>query len=68
MSGSATGDQADLAVSFRNGAGDEIGRVVNVDEVGVCQGESLQGFADDGVDIIDELLHGASLQSAHLFL
>ena len=65
---SAAGNEADLALGLRNGAGDEIGRVVNIDDVGVGQGESLQGFADDGVNIIDELLHGASLQNAHLFL
>ena len=65
---SAAGNEANLALGLRNGAGDEIGRVVNIDEVGVGQGKSLQGFADDGVNIIDELLHGASLQNAHLFL
>ena len=68
VSRSATGDEADLALSLGGVTGHEVGRVMDIDEVGVGQGETFQGFADDGVDIIDELLHGASLQYAHLFL
>ena len=68
MSGSAAGDEAYLALGLGGAAGDEVGRVMDIDDVGVGQGETFQGFADNGVDIIDELLHGASLQYAHLFL
>ena len=41
---------------------------MDIDEVGVGQGETFEGFADDGVDVIDELLHNASLHIAHLYL
>ena len=68
VSGSAAGDEAYLALGLGGAAGDEVGRVMDIDDVGVGQGETFQGFADNGVDIIDELLHGASLQYAHLFL
>ena len=68
VSGSAAGDEAYLALGLGGAAGDEVGRVMDIDDVGVGQGETFQSFADNGVDIIDELLHGASLQYAHLFL
>ena len=68
VSGAAAGDEAYLALGLGGAAGDEVGRVMDIDDVGVGQGETFQGFADNGVDIIDELLHGASLQYAHLFL
>ena len=68
VSGSATGDEADLALSLGDVTGHEIRRVVDIDEVGVGQGETFEGFADDGVDVIDELLHDASLHIAHLYL
>ena len=68
MSGSATGDEADLALSLGGVTGHEVGRVMDIDEIGVGQGETFEGFADDGVDVIDELLHVASLHIAHLYL
>ena len=68
VSGSATGDEADLALSLGGVTGHEVGRVVDIDKVGVGQGEPFEGFADDGVDVIDELLHDASLHIAHLYL
>ena len=66
MSGSAAGDEAYLALSLGDVTGHEVGRVMDIDEVGVGQGETFEGFADDGVDVIDELLHNASLHIAHL--
>ena len=68
VSGSTTGDEADLTLSLGDVTGHEVGRVMDIDEVGVGQGETFEGFADDGVDVIDELLHVASLHIAHLYL
>ena len=68
VSGSATGDEANLALGLGGSTGHEIRRVVDIDEVGVGQCETFEGFADDGVDVIDELLHNASLHIAHLYL
>ena len=68
VSGSAAGDEADLALSLGGVTGHEVGRIMDIDEVGVGQGKTFEGFADDGVDVIDELLHNASLHIAHLYL
>ena len=68
MAGSSARDEADCAFGLGDAAGDEIGVEVDVDEVVVGQGEPFEGFAHDGVNIVDELLHDASLHIAHLYL
>ena len=68
MARSSARDEADCALSLGGAAGDEIGVEVHLDEVVVGQGEPFEGFAHDGVNIVDELLHDASLHIAHLYL